>query len=413
MKNVLSFLVAPAMQRALLCCMALVASPLVAGAGELYSDITFVGSVHTGSYQAITGISAVATNGGYYPTNAVATTNYYRLCATNPAGRIPLSTNIVVVWIPGAGTNAVQLSWTRPGGVYRQVVERSLDAGATWTNWLTIVPTASSWLDTGSNTWTASVFTNLYSAIPAGTYPWSSTGDLAAHAAAVGTNVHGLGTAATSNATDFATTSQGVAGTNAQARVAVLETNTVSQAMFANHTNTPAMTAHSGPVNDAFRLLQSNGYAWVSVTGCVVSLTVVTGPSNPPAIGSSSSILISSGAGHPDANGTFYPVYDEINGYWAWNGVNAAYYRPTAGIFSNCWVVDNAQPLYTNGANMNNPTIGAWAKTDYGSNPPPTVIYTTVTNLYYFLLTPTNSWATNSTFLRSDDGQHLYWGGTP
>lgn len=140
---------------------------------EIYSDLTFVGSVSTGTYSAISGISAVATNGGYY-TNAVVTTNYYRLCATNPAGRIPLSTNIVVAWTPGTGTNAIQLSWTRPGGVYRQVVERSLDGGVTWSNWLTTLPGASSWLDTGSNTWTPTIFTNAVSPIPAASYPWAT-----------------------------------------------------------------------------------------------------------------------------------------------------------------------------------------------------------------------------------------------
>lgn len=148
---------------------ALAASPLRA---QFYSDVTFVGSVHTGGYSAIGGISATVTNGGYY-TNATTWTNYYRLCGTNAGGRIPLSTNVVVTFTGSSISNAVVLSWTRAAGVGRQVIEKSLDGGATWTNWLTLAPTVTSWTDTGSNTWTGTVFTNLHTEIVAGTYPWA------------------------------------------------------------------------------------------------------------------------------------------------------------------------------------------------------------------------------------------------
>ena len=155
---------------------ALCAMPVAA---QFYSDVTFVGSVHTGSYHAVSGISAVTTNGGYY-TNAIGTTNCYRLSGTNLSGRIPLSTNVVVVWTPGVGTNAVRLSWTRAPGVLRHVIEKSYDGGSTWTNWLSLPPSTASWTDTGANVWTSSVFTNLCPAIPAGSYPWATPSDVPA-----------------------------------------------------------------------------------------------------------------------------------------------------------------------------------------------------------------------------------------
>ena len=141
------------------------------GAAQFYSDVTFVGSVRTGSYHAIIGIASAGTNGGYY-TNPVTLTNYYRMSGTNGDGRIPLSTNVIVTFTGGTNTNAVILAWTRSPGINRQVIEKSYDLGGTWTNWLTVGPTTTTWLDTGSNTWTTNIFTNAFSLIPAGTYPW-------------------------------------------------------------------------------------------------------------------------------------------------------------------------------------------------------------------------------------------------
>lgn len=145
---------------------------VLTASAQFYSDVTFVGSVHTGSYQAISGISVGTTNGGYY-TNGGARTSTYRLCGTNENGRIPLSTNIVKTWTPGTGTNAIVLAWTRSPGINRHVVEKSYDLGVTWTNWLTVAPGTATWTDTGSNTWSTNVFTNACAAISAATYPWS------------------------------------------------------------------------------------------------------------------------------------------------------------------------------------------------------------------------------------------------
>lgn len=143
---------------------------------QFYSDVQFIGDVTTGNYAAVSGLALSYTNTGYFTNIAVAQTNYYRVSATNFAGRIPLSSNIVAIFTPHATlTNAVVLSWTRPGGIARQVIEKSYDAGTTWTNWLTLAPTLATWTDTGSNSWTGTnIFTNVCAAIPAGVYPWAT-----------------------------------------------------------------------------------------------------------------------------------------------------------------------------------------------------------------------------------------------
>jgi hypothetical protein len=139
---------------------------------QIYSKTIFVGDVTTEQWSAVAAISSLVTNGGYY--TAGTHTNYYRLSATNLAGRIPLSTNIVVIFAGNTNTsNAVALSWTRAPGINRHVIEKSYDAGASWTNWLTLAPDVATWLDTGANTWTASIYTNNVAQIPPAQYPWT------------------------------------------------------------------------------------------------------------------------------------------------------------------------------------------------------------------------------------------------
>jgi len=92
---------------------------------QRWSDQTFAGSVATGYYQAVSGIWAAYTNTGTM-TNGVRT-NYYRLCGTNPAGRIPLSSNAVFSFTGSTNTNALVLAWTRAPGVNAHVIERSYD----------------------------------------------------------------------------------------------------------------------------------------------------------------------------------------------------------------------------------------------------------------------------------------------
>ncbi len=139
---------------------------------QIFSDVDFRGNVKTSAWSAVSILSVGTTTNGYYTSGT--RTNYYRLSGTNLAGRIPLSTNIIFTFAGNTNgtTNAVTLTWTRKPGVAMHIIEKSYDLGVNWTNWLTAGPTVTNWTDTGSNTWTATIFTNVYSAIPAQTFPW-------------------------------------------------------------------------------------------------------------------------------------------------------------------------------------------------------------------------------------------------
>lgn len=124
---------------------------LTAGASSVYGPVRFMGDIEMGAWNAISNITSGTTSGGVY-TNGP-TTNYYRLAGTNAAGRLPYSTNVVVEFVGATGTNACLLTWTHYGGLDGYVIERSLDAGATWTNWVSVGPTLTNWTDTGTNAW--------------------------------------------------------------------------------------------------------------------------------------------------------------------------------------------------------------------------------------------------------------------
>jgi hypothetical protein len=234
----------------------------VVSRAEVWSDTTFVGSVYTGCYSAISGLTIATTNGGYWTNTAVTYTNYYRLSGTNVAGRLPLSTNLAIVWKPGTGTNAVKITWLRPGGVNRTVIEKSYDAGATWTNWLDVTPGTTNWSDTGSNTWTGTIFTNVSTPIPSPLYPWGTTQDVTSLQAQI-----------TSNDSDIATLNTGKfslaawqSGSNA---LHVVDTN--MQAQYDGHTNTIITGAHPGAGsastnNTADFSASVHTHAWTAIT---------------------------------------------------------------------------------------------------------------------------------------------------
>jgi hypothetical protein len=144
-------------------------------AGKITGKTVFMDDVSLGSWGAITTGTAAATTGGYY-TSLV--TNWYRLSGTNFKGRLPVSSDITLVVSGNTNgtTNAVQLAFEPYAGVESYVVVKSFDAGSTWTNWLALSPSATNWTDTGSNSWTHSNFTNLFSLIPAPTSPWALSG---------------------------------------------------------------------------------------------------------------------------------------------------------------------------------------------------------------------------------------------
>jgi hypothetical protein len=150
----------------------------ISRAGTEYGKTVFLGDVSVGSWSTPTIAGIYTTSGGTY-TNAGSYTNYYRLGATNRAGRIPVSaaTNLVFRGKTNT-TNAVVLHWPRYDGITRYVIERSLDLGGTWTNYLTQGPSVTNWTDTGTNTWTAGAWTNGIPAIGTPSVPWGTTSDV-------------------------------------------------------------------------------------------------------------------------------------------------------------------------------------------------------------------------------------------
>ncbi|NQT92554.1 MAG: hypothetical protein HQ559_07325 [Lentisphaerae bacterium] len=158
-----------------------------AQAGTMGKTI-FMSDVSVGSWTAISNLTIDTTSGGTY-TNATTNTITCRISGTNKTGRLPVSTNAAISFLGGTnGTNAVTLTWPRYDGVRNYVIEKSYDAGATWTNWLTLGPSVTNWTDTGTNSWTDSVFTNAYTTLmPAPTVPWSPSQDVAEIEANLGT----------------------------------------------------------------------------------------------------------------------------------------------------------------------------------------------------------------------------------
>lgn len=160
------------MKRILLSMTAIGSMAAAAIAGGIYGKTVFYDDVSVGSWNAISNVAWSTGSGGTY-TNPIAYTNYYRLCGTNLKGRIPLSTNVVAIFEGGTnGTNSVRLAWPRYNGVAAYVLDRSYNAGATWTNWLILGPAYTNWTDTGTNTWTAGTWTNGIALIPAPTTAW-------------------------------------------------------------------------------------------------------------------------------------------------------------------------------------------------------------------------------------------------
>lgn len=161
---------------------------MAAKGGTEYGKTVFLDDVSVGAWTSVvSSITAGTTTGGTYTNGAY--TNYYRLSGTNVKGRIGLSSNVVFTFVGNTNTtNAVVLTWGRYNGLSSYVIERSLDAGTSWSNWLTVTADTTNWTDLGTNTWsTNSTFTNLYSAAAGPAVPWLS--DVSPGNLIVGTNL--------------------------------------------------------------------------------------------------------------------------------------------------------------------------------------------------------------------------------
>lgn len=161
--------------------------------GLEYGKTVFYDDVSLGSWAALSGTASNAyyVSGGTY-TNATRT-NYYRLSYTNLLGRGPgLALTCIFTGNTNAdttaGTNAVKLRWNAKGGAASYIVERSLDAGVTWSNWLVVAASSTNWIDYGTNSWTATIYTNLYTALGTPSVPWGTTSDVTALQARVTSN---------------------------------------------------------------------------------------------------------------------------------------------------------------------------------------------------------------------------------
>lgn len=164
---------------ALVCSGMLAGAPRSARAATEYGKTVYMDDVSVGSWTArVSDVSICTTNGGTY-TNGVTWTNTYRFTATNLLGRIPATTNYTQIFTGdtnGAGTTAVYLAWSRYEGVSDYVIERSLDAGTTWTQYVTVAVSTTNWSDLGTNTWSAGSVVSNVSLIPEPSVPWTDLG---------------------------------------------------------------------------------------------------------------------------------------------------------------------------------------------------------------------------------------------
>ncbi len=183
-------------------------------ATPVYGPTRFYDDVSIGSWVAISNFSYNLTSAGSYTNESTTYTNYYRVCATNRRGRLPVSSNIVATFVGNTNdSNSVNISWTRYDGIRNYVIERSYDAGSTWTNWITATANSTNWVDDGSETnWSTNIFTNAYALIAAPVVPWGTTGDVASLQAQITSNdtdITSLQAQVTSNDTDIATLQTG------------------------------------------------------------------------------------------------------------------------------------------------------------------------------------------------------------
>ena len=167
-------------------------------AATIYGPTVFMDDVSLGTWSAIdtADVSIATTTGGTW-TNATAYTNYYRICGTNAKGRLPASDVLSITFTGNTNTtNAVAISWERYDGIRSYVIEYSAD-NASWTNWLTATANTTNWTDTGTNSWTQTMFTNLYSVIASPSTPFGSTQDVASLQAQITANTAYTNPAAT------------------------------------------------------------------------------------------------------------------------------------------------------------------------------------------------------------------------
>ena len=236
---------------------------VLVNASDIYTPV-FYGNVTVSNWPGITNTAITTTSGGTM-TNGVYT-NTYRLYMTNIFGRTTRSTNLTSTFTGDVTyTNAVQLTW---GRYYKYathvIIEKSWDAGVNWTNWIAIAGTNVSYIDYGTNTWTAS--TNTTAAIPSGVYPWSGTADVATVAANLNTASNALHLAITSEvgrataAEDANTASIGSNDTDIAVNAGDISTNAIDISTNAIDIATETNRAYTVETNLQAQITDNAGY---------------------------------------------------------------------------------------------------------------------------------------------------------
>ncbi len=161
----------------LVMCLLSVLFPSELEGSAVYGPTEFWGDVSVGTWSAVSNLNAVA---GYNVNGAFSAgttyTNYYRVGYTNSAGRSPTSVVEQIIFTASSTTNIVTLHWELFYGGRAYVVEKSLDGGTTWTNWTTVHPQLTNWIDYGTNTYIETDWEAAYSVIPNPTVPWGGSG---------------------------------------------------------------------------------------------------------------------------------------------------------------------------------------------------------------------------------------------
>lgn len=149
----------------------------LAMAGTIYSKTVFMRDVEVGIWTAVDGMTSYYTTNGIYTNSSITYSNYYRMNATNDLGRLPVSTVVTSIWVGVTNqSNAVVVTWDEKLGINDYVLERSFD-GSTWTQWLTVAKGATNYTDYGTQTWTMTMFTNVFSEITSPSVPWPGVGN--------------------------------------------------------------------------------------------------------------------------------------------------------------------------------------------------------------------------------------------
>jgi hypothetical protein len=146
------------------------------GQGGIYNKTVFYGDVSVGSWSAVQGFTnTVAASGGSYGASSGTNHVFYRMTATNAAGRLPWTATLTNTFTSASGvSNKITLAWTAKDGVRSHVIGKSTNE----TDWVWYVagPSVATLVDTGSLTWTNVDSYTSMTQLGTPTVPWPDIG---------------------------------------------------------------------------------------------------------------------------------------------------------------------------------------------------------------------------------------------